>query len=127
MKLTATILAISFLMTGCSAILMETVDDRWKPAREPRCTESSGFAVWDGLLFLGGAGGGVAMVAGAKALAEGGDKSQQGNVDQLVALGIGSIVLGAVHLASAGYGTYQADRCANARRQRDWWLAGERE
>lgn len=123
---TLVLVAVLLSQASCSLLFMERVDDSWHPRREPRCTESVGFAVWDMALAVANVAAGVALYAHTTRQAEL-DIIEQGQANTQVAFAVSGMVLGALYATSGGYGLHQSDRCTEARDRRDDWLAGERQ
>lgn len=111
-------LVVVLASSGCSMLLMEPLEDDWHHTREPRCTETAGFAVWDGVLALVDAGVGAWSAYAAK---EGGEDYDDIR-PMLVGMAIAGIGAAAVHAVSAGVGLRRADRCSAARVKRDLYV-----
>jgi hypothetical protein len=117
-------------LSGCSALFMEKVPDKWTPATEPRCTETGGWIAWDVLIALGD-GIAIPIALSGKTHEEFPDSYEasgaQRNSNQsrnliAIAAGVGA----AAHLLSAVHGNNAQDRCIEARKRRDVFVAGHR-
>ena len=104
--------AVAVGASGCSFALMDRASAGDPPEREPRCTDTEGWPIWDSAvgtssILVGGLQLGVAHDTGSPAVVR--------------AIGIANIVLGGVHLASAVAGFQWAGDC---RRVRDDYFLG---
>ncbi|HUH05211.1 MAG TPA: hypothetical protein VML75_24600 [Kofleriaceae bacterium] len=105
MRLRVAAAALS-LLVGCSVALTKRVPSDHPPDEAPECTAGYSLALADSLFAVLYGVGAVTLLATA-------DDPDDAN-DSLTPLGIGAIVLGSLHLVSAGYGAYQRNRCRAA-------------
>lgn len=102
-------LALALASAGCAAMMKQSPAADWEPQQMPRCSQSEGGVVLDGVFVaLYGLGSIAAM------------SSDEGG------LGLGLGILGGVHLASAISGHNSARRCKKALDQHEAWIMSER-
>lgn len=114
---------------GCATLFMEKVPGRWTPATEPRCTETGGWIAWDVLIALGD---GIAIpVALAGKTHEEFDESyelsgaQRSNNQSRNIIAITAGVDATLRVLSAIHGNSAQNRCIEARKRRDVYVAAE--
>ncbi len=102
---------LAFVLTssGCAAMMKQPLPSDWQPQEMPRCSQSNGGAVIDGVFVAMYGVGGLAAAAND----EGG-------------LGLGLVVLGGLHLASAISGYSSASRCQKALDEHEAFLLSEK-
>jgi hypothetical protein len=118
----------ALVLSGCSVLFMETVPDKWTPATEPRCTDTSGWVLWD-LLIAVGDGATIPLALSNRSHENTGDMTlndQQRSNNQTMGLIAGAAAVdAAIRVASIVYGTHQGTRCGDARKKRDVFVRGQ--
>jgi hypothetical protein len=94
------------LLVGCSIAFTKRVPADLAPDEYVECTSGYSLALADSLFTMLYGIGAVTLLATAD--------DPDGDSASLRSLGIGAIVLAALHLGSAGYGAYQRNRCKAA-------------
>lgn len=125
-EMRATAALVAFALSGCSALFMETVPDKWTPATEPRCTETGGWIAWDVLIAVGD-GITIPVALAGKTHEEFPDSyevsgAQRNNNQSRNIIAIVAGVDAAVRILSAIHGNGAQDRCVAARKQRDAYV-----
>jgi hypothetical protein len=101
---------LAIVTTSCSVVLMETTEKNWKPFKgEPRCTGTSGYGAWDGLLAASFV---MTAITADRTVGEEGASTVQG-------IGAAGAV---VHAIGAIIGVTRAGRCKEQRDARDRYL-----
>lgn len=108
---------LCLLLSSCVAFV-EEVPERWTPKREPRCTATSGWVVWDALLAVGH---GAAGVLEAKAISTADDAGIE-IPETTKTLMLGNFAVAGLHVVSMIVAGQRIDECEDAREKRDAWL-----
>lgn len=118
------LLTVALLLTGCSIVLMERLDDRWTPAKEPRCG-TGGVAALDAFIAAGNGVVAVWAYTEGQKLEDGGtlDDGSRESLNRAILIGTAAA---AVYAASATVGIVYGSRCQDARDRRDRWLKAQK-
>ena len=119
--LRALVVALALTSGACSVLFMETESPKWTPAKEPRCTATAGWPLWDFAITTAVGGGGALLFADARSRYDRGEISDEHGA-KLQSSGVLMMLAGSLHLASGVVGVVRVNDCQKARRQRDAFL-----